>query len=99
MNLLLILNNIFSGWVSEYKFCDTRKWRADYCHPDKKIIIEIEGAVWVQGRHTRGSGYIKDMEKYNEAQKLGYIVLRYTPQQISNLIDDVKFLKNRSLTK
>lgn len=75
---------------AEYRFHPVRKWRFDYAIPDLKIAIEIEGAVFQQGRHTRGVGYIKDMEKYNTAVKMGWKVLRYTPQQINNIVDDLK---------
>lgn len=66
---------------AEYKFCKDRKFRFDFCWPNRLIAVEIEGAVWTQGRHTRGSGFIKDMEKYNIAGKLGYRVFRFTPTE------------------
>ena len=44
---------------------------------ENMIAVEFEGAVYAGGRHTRGSGYIKDCEKYNEGQVLGWIILRY----------------------
>lgn len=62
--------------LREHKFCPTRKWRADYCYLPKKVIIELEGGVWDGGRHTRGPGFINDIEKYNSATMLGYRVLR-----------------------
>jgi very-short-patch-repair endonuclease len=66
----------------EYRFHDKRRWRFDYCWPDKKLAVEIDGGIWSQGRHARGYGIIKDNEKINEAQKLGYRVFRFTPQQL-----------------
>lgn len=68
--------------VKEYRFHPVRRWRFDYCIPHLKIAIEQEGGVWSNGRHTRGSGYVKDMEKYNQAAAMGYTVLRFTPQQL-----------------
>lgn len=44
------------------------------------IAVEIEGGVWTGGRHTSGSGFLGDMEKYNEAAAAGWRVLRFTPQ-------------------
>lgn len=67
---------------SEFRFHPVRKWRFDYAWPDKLIAVEIEGAIWTQGRHTRGSGFIKDMTKYNAAGKLGYRVFRFTPREL-----------------
>jgi very-short-patch-repair endonuclease len=69
------------GGIPEYRFAPPRRWRFDYAWPDKKVAMEIEGGVWIRGRHTRGAGYIRDMEKYNMATKLGWRVFRFTPEQ------------------
>ena len=68
----------------EFRFHPVRRWRFDACFPELKIAIEQEGAVWVQGRHTRGSGFVKDMEKYNAAAELGYRLFRYTPKDVKS---------------
>jgi hypothetical protein len=60
----------------EYRFYSKRKWRFDFCFPSIKCAIEIEGGVWSNGRHTRGSGFIDDCEKYNMATALGWSVFR-----------------------
>lgn len=67
---------------AEHKFLDNRRFRFDYAFVEQKIAVEVEGGVWIQGRHTRGSGYVKDMEKYNLATVEGWRVLRFTPQQL-----------------
>jgi very-short-patch-repair endonuclease len=66
----------------EHRFHPTRKWRFDAAWLDAKVALEIEGAVWVQGRHTRGSGFVRDMEKYNSAAVLGWRVVRVQPRQL-----------------
>lgn len=70
----------------EYRFAPPRRWRFDFCYPTRipKLAIEIEGGIWIKGRHTRPSGYIKDMAKYNEAARLGWQVLRFTTEQAKN---------------
>jgi very-short-patch-repair endonuclease len=68
--------------VMEFKFHPTRKWRLDWCFVDAKLGVEQEGGFFIQGRHGRGAGAIKDMEKYNELAILGYSLLRFTPRQI-----------------
>ena len=67
---------------AEYKFLRDRKFKFDFALLEPEIAIEIEGAVWVQGRHTRGSGFIKDMEKYNLAAKYGWRVFRFCTDQV-----------------
>ena len=69
-------------WVQEYKFHPSRKWRFDYANDRLKIAIEVEGSVFTNGRHTRGTGFIADMEKYNQAVLLGWSLLRFTPDQM-----------------
>lgn len=67
--------------VKEYMFHPTRKWRFDFAIPAYKIAIEIDGGVWTNGRHTRPQGYLNDLEKFNEASVLGWIILKFTPGQ------------------
>lgn len=69
--------------VTEHRFAaPERQWRFDYCWPDEKVALEVEGGIWSGGRHTRGSGYIADMTKYNNATLRGWKLLRCTPQQL-----------------
>ncbi len=81
LNNQLTLAGIPSA-VQEFKFHDARKWRFDLCWPDILIAVEVDGAVWSDGRHTRGSGFIKDMEKLNHAALLGFLVFRFTTEQV-----------------
>lgn len=87
-----LLNRICKGWIEEYKFHPSRRWRFDFCHPDKKIAVEINGGVWAYGRHNRAASYIKDMEKLNAAQMQGWRVFQYTPQQAGEMLKDMEAL-------
>ncbi|ENW81328.1 hypothetical protein F909_02619 [Acinetobacter sp. ANC 3929] len=82
--LMRDLRALSIGFEHEYKFHQTRKWRADFLISNTKILIEVEGGIWSQGRHTRGTGYIGDMEKYNAAAILGFQVLRFSTQQVKS---------------
>ena len=68
----------------EFQFNKDRKWRADFYLVGTNILIEVEGGIWSGGRHTRGKGYIADMEKYNSATALGYSVYRYSTEQVKS---------------
>ncbi len=78
----IVLKSLGLEWVSEYRFHPVRKWRFDYFLQELTIGIEIEGGVFSGGRHTRGAGYSRDCEKYNQAQVLGFRVLRYPAHEI-----------------
>jgi len=92
-----ILNEVYPGqWISEHKGIGGRKYRFDCANPALKIAIEIEGGLWLTGRHNRPLGMIQDMEKYNLAVVNGWKVLRYAPETIRKtpwkLIADVRKL-------
>jgi len=66
----------------EFKFHPSRRWRFDFAHRPSKVAIEIEGGIWSGGRHSRGSGFSADCEKYNAATELGWAVFRLTSKMI-----------------
>jgi very-short-patch-repair endonuclease len=68
--------------VAEYKFHPTRRWRMDFAWVDRKLALEIQGGAFVGGRHSRGMGQVKDMEKFSEAAILGWRVLHCTPRDV-----------------
>lgn len=71
---------------TEYRFHPVRKWRADIAFVEStvKLIVEIEGGIFVGGRHSRGVGFESDCEKQAEAMVLGYRYMRVTPRQIKD---------------
>ena len=79
---------------TEFQFNPERKWRADFYILGTKVLIEVEGGIWSNGRHTRAQGYLGDMEKYNSAQELGYSVYRYSTEQVKSgkAIEDIRRL-------
>ncbi len=71
--------------LTEHRFHSTRRWRFDYAWPDYQVALEVEGGVWVGGRHTSGAGFVKDMEKYNEAACMGWRIIRCQPRQLCTM--------------
>jgi len=63
-----------------------KDWRFDFAWPGpgRRVAVEVEGGVWSDGRHTRGSGFTSDCEKYNAAALLGWCVLRVTGVMIDD---------------
>jgi len=68
----------------EVRFHPTRKWRFDFFWSTPNLACEVEGGIWIGGRHNRASSFIKDAEKYNEAALLGITVLRVCDKQIKD---------------
>lgn len=78
--------------VTELRFAPPRRWRFDYCFPGYGLALEVEGGVFTRGRHTRGAGYMADLEKYTEAAVLGWRLLRVTPMHLATP-DTIELLK------
>ena len=80
---------------AEYQFYSERGWRADYKVAGKMILIELDGGVWTEGRHTRGGGFISDCMKINTAELMGFHVIRIptgfaTDNYVSEIIERIK---------
>jgi very-short-patch-repair endonuclease len=73
----------------EYRFHRTRRWRFDFAWPAQLVALEVEGGTWIRGAHSRGKHFEADCEKYNEAELLGWRVLRAT----TNMVRDGRALR------
>ena len=67
----------------EFRFHPIRKWRADFAHLASRTLIEIEGGIYVNGRHNRAAGFAADLEKYLEATLNGWRVIRLGPNELT----------------
>ncbi len=74
-------NSGFHG-IREYRFDPLRRWRIDLAFPGLMLAVEIDGGAFTEGRHTRGVGFVKDMEKSNALTLAGWRLLRFTPEQV-----------------
>ena len=71
----------------EHRFAQLRhkrQWRFDIAFPDIRVGVEVQGGVYVQGRHTRGAGVEADYEKFGAALELGWCVVLCTPRQVKS---------------
>jgi hypothetical protein len=73
----------------EYRFHPVRKWRFDLAYPDLLIAVECEGGTYSGGRHVKPQGFEGDCEKYDEAELMGWMVLRFT----GNMIHDGRAIR------
>lgn len=68
--------------MREHRFHPVRRWRFDYAWPSEMVALEVDGGVWTGGRHTRGAGFLSDMEKLNAATVAGWRVVRVVPSKL-----------------
>ncbi|MGF6633542.1 hypothetical protein [Paraburkholderia sp. MM6662-R1] len=66
----------------EYQFDPLRKWRFDFCWPEQRVAVEVEGGIHSGGRHTRGAGFEQDARKYLAATLAGWRVVRVTGKMV-----------------
>lgn len=66
----------------EFRFHPVRLWRTDFAWAEFMLLVEIEGLTPGGGRHQRMKGYEDDLDKYNEAQRLGFKLLRFSGRQV-----------------
>ena len=72
-------------FVREHQFHPDRKWRFDFAFLEERVALEVEGGIFIQGRHSRGAGVAKDIEKYSEAAALGWLIVRCQPKDLCTL--------------
>lgn len=79
----------------ETQFAPGRQWAFDIAWPTLMVALEYEGNTWAQtngenakskfSRHTVGAGYRGDVDKYNTAASLGWLVIRVTADMVRDL--------------
>jgi len=69
---------------AEVLFIPKRRFRLDRAFKTQKLGIELDGGVFSRGRHVRGAGFERDLEKMNLAVLNGWRVLRYS----TNMLND-----------
>lgn len=67
----------------EYRFAPPRRWRFDFAWIAQKVALEVQGGLFIQGRHSRGGALLKEHEKLNTAAALGWRVIYATPKTIA----------------
>lgn len=70
----------------EYVFAAPRKFRLDFYIPKSQIGIEIQGGIFIRGRHTQGHALLKEYEKINLAAERGIRIL-FAVQRNDSAVD------------
>ena len=56
------------------------------------VALEVQGGLWVRGRHTRGAGQKNDMEKFTAAAVAGWRILYCQPSEVTStrMVNNIK---------
>lgn len=65
----------------EFRPWKDRRFRFDF-KLDNKVLVEVQGGIWIKGAHSSGIGISRDAEKSCLAAADGYRVMPVTPAMI-----------------
>jgi hypothetical protein len=82
LNTLMLTESTGHKPTPEFRFDPKRRWRFDYAWPDFKVALEVQGGIFIQGRHSRGAALLKEWEKLNRAAELGWRILYCQPDDL-----------------
>lgn len=91
--------------VREFRFHPARRWRFDFAIPEIMLAVEVEGITSYGknkngsmrlGRHQTAKGIEADLEKYDEAMRLGWNIYRCSQSMVKSgrAIETIEILKN-----
>lgn len=73
--------------VEQFLFAEAlgKRYRADFCWPDYKLIVEINGGIFMKrGAHAMPTKIVSDMVRQQHATLLGYYMLAFTPDDVTS---------------
>ena len=78
---LLSKHNLIA--TRQFKYVPGRKFEADFCFVEQRLIVEVDGGIYGRRAHGSISGIIADMKRTNYAAMQGFRVMRYQPSEIT----------------
>ena len=70
--------------VGQHPVVTGRQFRFDRAWPEHMVAVEVQGGVWTNGAHSRGSGVQRDCLKLSMAAAVGWRVLPVTGEMIES---------------
>lgn len=61
-----------------------RRWRLDFYWPEQGLAAEVDGGLYVNGRHNRGAAMEEQYFRDQEAAMQGILVVRFSPKQVKS---------------
>lgn len=84
----------FNGFKRNAYFIPGRKFQADFLFEREKIVLEVDGGVWLgnKGGHTGGKGATSDRERDCLGLINGYLTVRVVSEHVRSG-DAIKWFK------
>ena len=73
-----------SGFVREYQAIEGRRFRWDFAFVKDRLLIEVQGGVWVKGGHSTGVGITRDNEKFSLASVNKWFTIPVTTDHVKS---------------
>ena len=73
-----------AGFVREYQAIEGRRFKWDFAFVEDRLLIEVQGAVWVKGGHSTGVGITRDCEKFSIASANKWFTIPVTTDHVKN---------------
>lgn len=82
--LAAITVGLGAGVRKRLKDAGLQDWRFDFAWPDRKLLVELNGGTFINGRHNRGSALKSEYKKWNHAQSEGFNVLIFDSGMVTS---------------
>lgn len=81
---------VLTTFERQYLYVPGRKFSADFAWPEQRVLVEVQGGVWVdKSGHSGGTGIKRDNERLNFASINNWRMLRFTTADVTSHIGDV----------
>lgn len=70
--------------VRELRFAPPRRWRFDFAWPDHLLAVEVQGGLWIFGRHQQPQALLAEHEKLAAAAARGWRVMFVSGESIAS---------------
>ena len=68
--------------VQQLRFAAGRDYRADFAWPDHRLLVEVDGGLWIGGKHAIALHETRRQRRRIYAQALGWSIVEVGPPDV-----------------
>ena len=72
------------GFEREYQAIEGRRFKWDFAFVKDRLLIEVQGGVWIMGGHSTGVGITRDCEKFSLASVNKWFTIPVTTDHVKS---------------